>query len=531
MGRSRSESLTVARTFIESFQYFIMLNRENGPLVQQLIEDHLLSTIKTKLMEPPPVHGTTVPLFYNVAQLIRSWCRNVANYDSPVQQFWQGIRNIFTTCLDSEVFGENAKLIVKFMAILQKPENFISKNGKDRVKFSDEQETNQLTPTTESDAIFEKHLQNLADVLANSLIEKFQANEDQRILDAYLGFKKLFPSFDSYGTETLCSLFFSLVEKSYPTKMLTELGMLMLPYLSDENGEKILATLSAMEDLDLLQYCRQLPCSTKWIKSEHFRKIYFKLLDQYLLGEVGIEGAVGLCKFLHPVLYLEQKIYADFLKKLTWAVSVQDVLHARIKVLVEACNREMCLSPEFRNFTVQVFAALSINGDVFSKLFDFTLRKIKCFWPPEMLWDDIAQLMKNQVLETNWKVDYLLEAVNILVNVAFTVDLKDSCEAEEIREVLGLVKTFLAIPRDVQNTGKNLKCVILKSREVLGQCDLKYFELKRTLGENLKDMGNLSSNEVQNLIKWLRFSLAMILELVVAYPVSVKTADAFEKIG
>lgn len=531
VGRSRSESLTVARTFIESFQYFIMLNREDEALVQQLIEDHLLATIRTRLLEPPPVHGTTLPLFYHVAQLIRSWCKNSTNYDVPQKQFWEGVQDIFRTCLDSTVFGENAELILKFMAILRNPEQFITKNAKDRVKFLDEDQPNELAPKSESDNVFDKQLQHLSEFLANLFIERFQVSEDQRVLDAYLGLKKIFPSFDSYGTETLCSLFFSLVEKSYPTAMLTELCMLMVPHLSDETGQKMLATLSGLDDLDLLQYCRLLPCSNvSWIQNENFRKIYFKLLDQYLLGEVGIVGAFGLCKFLHPTLYLDSSIYKELLKKLTWAVTSEDVLHARIKVLVEACNRDVCLTQEFRDFAVELFSALCLKGEVFEQLFDFTLRKIKCFWPQEMLWDELAQLMKNRILEIDWKVDYFLKAVNTVVNVAFTVDLTDSCEADEIQEVAALVKTFLEFPQNLQDCGLELKCATLKAEEVLGHCDLKYFELKQRVGTIYGDVNeDMSANLVQDFIKWLRFSLGIFLEIAVAYPVTMKTKDVLDK--
>lgn len=232
---------------------------------------------------------------------------------------------------------------------------------------------------------------------------------------------------------------------------------------------------------------------------------------------------------------------------------------SRVGLLIETCGKEACGSQEFEELVACLFCSASgPDGDAFVPLLRVALTKVKYFRVTEPgSWLTLASRMAQDLVASPLNVSQVVNLVGVLVQASFDVDLTETCEVEEIREVIPLFKVFLETPSVYRQCAKTLKMLALRSCEASGECSLQYFELKGRskpvprvtpdediLATSCDDpamllgyRGNhvaqfdktvpvpLTDCLVSGYLQWLQTATELVTLLLSAYPLSSKVQD------
>ncbi|XP_011301777.1 E3 ubiquitin-protein ligase listerin [Fopius arisanus] len=268
---SRSEMLAITKSFVECLKYTIMLNNEDRVLCRTLLSDHLVPVVEVCIRDFSSIKGIVFP---EVTGLVKYWSKNRNSkygYSELIRIFWTEIETMFqrvTATVDSHdksMIDNIHNAEIKFLMSLKKPQNSIRKHH--QVRFADSEDAIEKkldvhqADAAEDDEVFLGELELFVNNLSTSYI---RCNNDIAYLNQLISIfesKELFTSLAKVQREDGSLLDFynevlkpRVKEISEDTGVIVNLIFTLLKYMTNEEKNIVLNSLTELDDRSLLNY-------------------------------------------------------------------------------------------------------------------------------------------------------------------------------------------------------------------------------------------------------------------------------------
>lgn len=475
---SRSESVAVATSYIECFQFVILKKQSDLQFCKTLIRAQLISSIEWCIVEEQCNYKT---FFNQISSLAEHWTRNSNSVvlKACLEFFLEGIQDVFRTTLFN--FKENpchnvGKVAEKQLDLLQSLKCTHKPKKQLKVKFSCETDGEMDTKhehsiTASKDKNYNDRLNSLVFNTCDDYVEYISEKKSQELIEHLYSLvidfdKKSFfwklnekmkqKKSDSKLINIYTNILYKwLTEPEWCSKHVVSLIFLLYEYVENEDKTIILNTVIKETSEQCLCWCisealahphNQDPFIKEWLKSDRVSKCIISITDKIIKNDCSPELStlfkLALTENAQGELYIDNATISDIVLKFisvlenysNYLVTADTCtsLAAYISAIIYTENLLLTYGDELLLALFKLSCTSDIDHEIIS---EETMYEVTTAWQ-----DSVTLLTKNMEKEKN--LDLILKLANIIKEEFMKSNLEET-------NINYMIKVFVNILRAI----------------------------------------------------------------------------------